>query len=1114
MPSIFPTVRVEIVKPLQAVTKQLPLMTVGVIGPVYKRYTEIKTNGYAVRPATAESTEVTLDAPTNSQYIDYESIEVQLAVAGSDDVVDLKAEDTEVLATDKVLQTNLLIESSTSGFYKVLGGETIFYPSSGRLTSYNANIGDFLYLKKSDVTILNKIKKITPTQLSPNNFPMPTSFNLGTGRFLWPIDTHTYFNPFTGNTAGTTTPAHYYLVMINKNDRTLYKQLRITSIVNGGAGVVNQVFVDISGTASAGNVETDTTFFTLLAGKVTEYDYYVYDMPLGSLITYNSTSYTTDQYVTGLSTTYQILKKNLIVTSGAASDGKFGVFTKTDTASEFIFMPDSRAGTTYPGVLPGDYLKADNLSDTSEYTFRILSTTSQLLKSGLVIKNFNVRAVAVANVAISNPTTATFDGVVLTAGDRILLTAQSTGSQNGIYVFDTSSTAMVRATDFDTASATEVHSGAVVNIKEGTTYGNSAFTLTHASSYTVGTTTLTFVQNKGAYEINVSIPEDDTFINDKAFLVARNILDPTLTKIYNIKTFYTTDGNKRLYTSNANFSSDGAGANNLFITSGYTDWEWFIYRIPPGSLLVSSVLPNWELVTEEGVKVSNLIGYAFSVINKADFYISGKNKITIMNHISAPDGVEIGLADTIIKYNVLETEFAEQLWDITTETDRQLICNDIANYNPLGLASGLVEVNTAFSYKVIPCDIAFTERDPDNPKAYAGVYRLGSDNENYHNVKNLDWSGAFNVLKDIKDVNIPYYIIPLSQDPSITALATTTITALADPDKMKEMVTFITTELTNSETVISNINIIDDDFEITSDSILRFTPSTKWISTDEPLEDINFLQLGIKKGDYVVGKINGTDNEIKFKVYNIYPDYLDLGTTTYADVAALVADLDATERLSVKHIYNNKTDIARALAAKSSAIASFRVKMLWGDLCDVTINGVDFVSVPSYYAAVAYAAMANAKGVVMPKTNWPINGITKIYNSNSYFGVDDLEIMGEGYLDILAQDFDSGPVFSKRQFMTDGSELSAVEVVDELAKYIRLLYRSYLGKYNIDSQLFEVLNVVLASIINTYKPRKLNDLIIVEGLTVKGTNSDRISLKLRPVTKKPFNGLDVEIQVS
>jgi hypothetical protein len=60
-----------------------------------------------------------------------------------------------------------------------------------------------------------------------------------------------------------------------------------------------------------------------------------------------------------------------------------------------------------------------------------------------------VRVVATDHVNISSPG-ATIDGVPLSTGpppDRVLLTAQSPGSQNGIYVWNGAAVAMTRATD-------------------------------------------------------------------------------------------------------------------------------------------------------------------------------------------------------------------------------------------------------------------------------------------------------------------------------------------------------------------------------------------------------------------------------------------------------------------------------------------------------------------------------------------------------------------------------------------------------------------------------------------------------------------------------------------
>ena len=77
----------------------------------------------------------------------------------------------------------------------------------------------------------------------------------------------------------------------------------------------------------------------------------------------------------------------------------------------------------------------------------------------------SVRVASTANVTISSPGAA-IDGVTLTSGDRVLLKDQSTASQNGIYIFNGSASAMTRAADADTSA--DVTSGMYAFVSEGT----------------------------------------------------------------------------------------------------------------------------------------------------------------------------------------------------------------------------------------------------------------------------------------------------------------------------------------------------------------------------------------------------------------------------------------------------------------------------------------------------------------------------------------------------------------------------------------------------------------------------------------------------------------------
>lgn len=109
------------------------------------------------------------------------------------------------------------------------------------------------------------------------------------------------------------------------------------------------------------------------------------------------------------------------------------------------------------------------------------------LATGLTLKG-SVRAAVSTNVNIASPGT-TLDGLTAANGDIFLLTGQTTGSQNGPYVYNGSAVAMTRATNWD-ASA-EAVLGSYWSIREGTQADKFAL-MTNDSAITLGTTTPTF----------------------------------------------------------------------------------------------------------------------------------------------------------------------------------------------------------------------------------------------------------------------------------------------------------------------------------------------------------------------------------------------------------------------------------------------------------------------------------------------------------------------------------------------------------------------------------------------------------------------------------------------
>jgi hypothetical protein len=110
-----------------------------------------------------------------------------------------------------------------------------------------------------------------------------------------------------------------------------------------------------------------------------------------------------------------------------------------------------------------------------------------------------VNAIAVSNQATRSGTAQTIDGVALnTVGMRVLLTGQTTASQNGVWVIQSGS--WTRPTDFPTGGNA---AGSSVLVLTGTTYGNSSWADNNtAGSDVIDTNSLTWVQTGGAFSIS------------------------------------------------------------------------------------------------------------------------------------------------------------------------------------------------------------------------------------------------------------------------------------------------------------------------------------------------------------------------------------------------------------------------------------------------------------------------------------------------------------------------------------------------------------------------------------------------------------------------------------
>jgi hypothetical protein len=90
------------------------------------------------------------------------------------------------------------------------------------------------------------------------------------------------------------------------------------------------------------------------------------------------------------------------------------------------------------------------------------------LVEGLAWKD-SCRVATQSNINLASPG-ATIDGVTMASSDRVLVRAQTTASQNGIYVWNGAASAMTRSLDASTFAELEQ---AVTTVEEGTSAGTS-----------------------------------------------------------------------------------------------------------------------------------------------------------------------------------------------------------------------------------------------------------------------------------------------------------------------------------------------------------------------------------------------------------------------------------------------------------------------------------------------------------------------------------------------------------------------------------------------------------------------------------------------------------------
>lgn len=127
------------------------------------------------------------------------------------------------------------------------------------------------------------------------------------------------------------------------------------------------------------------------------------------------------------------------------------------------------------------------------------------------MKYRSVRVATTGNITLSG--LQTIDAISVAADDRVLVRAQSTPAQNGLYLAKSGS--WVRSSDGDTWNELV---GVVVVVEEGTTNGDKTFLCTSNTGGTIGSTAVTFV------DWNANIPDASVALTKLSAIAANSIV--------------------------------------------------------------------------------------------------------------------------------------------------------------------------------------------------------------------------------------------------------------------------------------------------------------------------------------------------------------------------------------------------------------------------------------------------------------------------------------------------------------------------------------------------------------------------------------------------------------
>ena len=409
---------------------------------------------------------------------------------------------------------------------------------------------------------------------------------------------------------------------------------------------------------------------------------------------------------------------------------------------------------------------------------------------------------------------------------------------------------------------------------------------------------------------------------------------------------------------------------------------------------------------------------------------------------------------------------------------------------------------------------------PANPLAYGANKALANSAGSvvYYVPVSVETVDGYNAAFEASVADgTAYYIVPLTNDPTIIEAAKAHVLKASDPKLSRERVAVVNKAFSK---VVTKYDLKDDGTAWTGYVSLDPAALTA-VYTIATVPGATFITDGVRPGDFF--RTNFTVDALGNDIYQA----VEIKSVTDEQTVLLVSpgfttSVGSSSSLRRVQVARNlsKDEQAAAIAAASSALGNRRVVNVWPD---VLSDGS--LTVAGYFGAAAVAGLKSGVAPHQPLTNVVLNGFTAATHSTPYFSLAQLNVIAGGGTWIVDQASNGGAIFNRHQLTTDytddnTSEISITTNLDSISKYLREDLLVYIGKYNNNPYFIQLLETRLHdrltyltghSVTISAGPQLLG--FKINSLAVDPLIRTRVNANIDLTLPYPVNNVNVQLNV-